>query len=122
MCVFFYVVVFFGQKKKLLGHNEDALAETLGHFYFVSAHVVNSEPKGKWKTTEEKFTSLCYAGMLPGFTMSYNRHGFVFSINVIRVKNMQSGKTRESSLEKNLKTFTKLLLLLSLKKFLQRER
>lgn len=78
-----------------MGHNEDALNETLGHFYFVSAHIISEEPQGRWGTREERFTSLCYAGNLPGFTMSYNHHGLVYCVNIIGVKHPRSGKTRK---------------------------
>ncbi|XP_054276013.1 beta-alanyl-dopamine/carcinine hydrolase-like [Macrosteles quadrilineatus] len=79
--------------QEILGHNEDALAETLNHIYFVSAHILEDSPQGKWKVREEKFTSLCYAGHLPGFTMSYNHHGFVFSVNIVSAKTLIAGKT-----------------------------
>ncbi|KAL0280400.1 UNVERIFIED_CONTAM: hypothetical protein PYX00_001699 [Menopon gallinae] len=88
--------------KELLGHNEDALNETLGHFYFVSAHIISDEPQGKWGTKEERFTSLCYAGNLPGFTMSYNHHGLVYSVNIIGVKHPRSGKTPRTFLTRAL--------------------
>ncbi|KAF2884225.1 hypothetical protein ILUMI_21960 [Ignelater luminosus] len=76
-----------------LGHTEDALSETLNHFYFVSAHVITDKPQGRWGVTEERFTSLCYAGCLPGYTMSYNHHGMVFSINTLSAKHLIPGKT-----------------------------
>lgn len=79
--------------QELLGHTEDALASTLNHFYFVAAHIVTEKPQGKWGVKEEKFTSLCYAGHLPGYTMSYNHHGLVFSINTLSAKNLKPGKT-----------------------------
>nr|CAH7751418.1 unnamed protein product [Callosobruchus chinensis] len=63
--------------QEILGHTEDALSETLNHYYYVSAHIVSDKPEGKWKVTEEKFTSLCYAGHLPGYTMGYNHHGLL---------------------------------------------
>lgn len=44
---------------------------------------------------EEKFTSLCYAGHLPGYTMGFNHHGLIATINTLSAKNLQSGKTRE---------------------------
>ena len=81
--------------EEILGHNEDALAETLNSFYFVSAHIKTEEPQGKWGVKEEKFTSLCYAGTLPGFTMSYNHHGLAFSVNIVNAKNLKAGKTRK---------------------------
>ncbi|XP_017884388.1 uncharacterized protein LOC108627587 [Ceratina calcarata] len=73
--------------QQILGHNEDALAETLNHWYLVSAHVV--EPGCK----EEIFTSLSYAGFLPGYTMGYNRHGLVYTINTLSAATLRSGKT-----------------------------
>lgn len=81
--------------QQVLGHTEDALAETLNHYYFVSAHIVSPGPQGKYNVTEERFTSLCYAGHLPGYTMNYNHHGLVFSINTLSAKRLNSGKTRE---------------------------
>ncbi|PSN46475.1 hypothetical protein C0J52_06877 [Blattella germanica] len=78
--------------KELLGHNEDARPEVLGHYYLVSAHIVNSAPQGRWKVKEEHFTSLCYAGYLPGLTMSFNQHGFIFTCNSIRPKRIIPGK------------------------------
>lgn len=79
--------------QEILGHTEDALSEVLNHFYFVSAHIITDTPQGRWKVTEERFTSLCYAGHLPGFTMSYNHHGFVYSVNVINAETLVAGKT-----------------------------
>ncbi|XP_076649599.1 C45 family peptidase tan [Halictus rubicundus] len=73
--------------QEILGHNEDALSETLNHWYLVSAHVV--EPGCK----EEKFTSLSYAGFLPGYTMGYNYHGLIFTINTLSAASLRSGKT-----------------------------
>lgn len=55
----------------------------------VSAHVI--EPDNK----EEKFTSLSYAGFLPGYTMGYNHHGLVYSINTLSAATLRSGKTRK---------------------------
>jgi len=81
--------------QEVLGHTEDALSEVLNHIYFVSAHIISDLPQGRWKVTEEHFTSLCYAGHLPGYTMSYNHHGFVYSVNVISAKTLVSGRTRK---------------------------
>lgn len=79
--------------QEVLGHTEDVLSDVMNHIYFVSAHIISDSPQGRWKITEEHFTSLCYAGHLPGFTMSYNHHGLVFSVNIISAKNCVSGKT-----------------------------
>lgn len=78
----------------MLGHTEDVLCDVMNHIYFVSAHIISDTPQGRWKVSEERFTSLCYAGFLPGFTMSYNHHGLVFSVNIISAKALVSGKTR----------------------------
>ncbi|XP_069701201.1 beta-alanyl-dopamine/carcinine hydrolase-like [Periplaneta americana] len=79
--------------EEILGHTEDAVTETLNHIYFVSAHIISDTPQGRWKVTAERFTSLCYAGNLPGYTMSYNHHGFVFTINTISAKTLAAKKT-----------------------------
>lgn len=73
--------------QEILGHNEDALGETLNYWYLVSAHVI--EPGCK----EEDFTSLSYAGFLPGYTMGYNEQGLVYSINTLSAASLRSGKT-----------------------------
>ncbi|XP_034942911.1 uncharacterized protein tan [Chelonus insularis] len=73
--------------QEILGHNEDALSETLNYWYIVCAHVI--EPGYR----EEKFSSLSYAGFLPGYTMGYNSHGLVYSINTLSAKTLRSGKT-----------------------------
>lgn len=78
---------------EILAHTEDALSEVLNHYYFVSAHIVSDAPQGKYNVTEERFTSLCYAGHLPGYTMNYNHHGLVFSINTLSASKLYSGKT-----------------------------
>ncbi|XP_050500422.1 uncharacterized protein LOC126880540 isoform X1 [Diabrotica virgifera virgifera] len=79
--------------QEILGHTEDALSDTLNHIYFVSAHIIPEKLEGKWQFKEERFTSLCYAGHLPGYTMSYNHHGFIFTINTLSVKHTKPGKT-----------------------------
>lgn len=35
--------------QEILAHTEDALQETLNHFYFVSAHIIEPSPQGKYK-------------------------------------------------------------------------
>lgn len=81
------------QEEQLIGHTEDTLMSELNNFYFVSAHIIEKEPQGKYRVKEERFTSLCYAGQLPGYTMSYNHHGFIFTINTISAKQLRGGKT-----------------------------
>ncbi|XP_059618007.1 beta-alanyl-dopamine/carcinine hydrolase [Phlebotomus argentipes] len=79
--------------EELIAHNEDTLPEVMNFFYLVSAHIVCDEPQGKHKVKEEKFTSLCYAGHLPGYTMGYNHHGLIFTINTLSADTLHSGKT-----------------------------
>lgn len=78
---------------QLIGHTEDSLQDVLNHFYFVSAHIREETPQGRYQVTEERFTSLCYAGQLPGYTMSYNHHGLVMTINTLSAKFLRAGKT-----------------------------
>ncbi|XP_043674518.1 uncharacterized protein LOC122632105 [Vespula pensylvanica] len=73
--------------QQILGHNEDALSETLNHWYLVDAHVIEDGYR------EEKFISLSYAGFLPGYTMGYNHHGLIFTINTLSAATLRSGKT-----------------------------
>ncbi|XP_011495510.1 PREDICTED: uncharacterized protein LOC105360318 [Ceratosolen solmsi marchali] len=73
--------------QEILGHNEDALRETMNHWYLVDAHIIELGYQ------EEKFTSLSYAGFLPGYTMGYNHHGLVYSINTLSAKTLRSGRT-----------------------------
>ncbi|XP_054729751.1 beta-alanyl-dopamine/carcinine hydrolase [Anastrepha obliqua] len=81
------------EKSRILAHTEDALTATLNHYYFVVAHIINDTPQGKHKVKEEHFMSLCYAGHLPGYTMNYNHHGLVFTINTLAASDLKSGKT-----------------------------
>ncbi|XP_011874667.1 PREDICTED: uncharacterized protein LOC105565793 isoform X2 [Vollenhovia emeryi] len=81
---------------EILGHNEDAFRDTLNHWYLVSAHVIETGYR------EEKFTSLSYAGFLPGYTMGYNHHGFVYSTNTLCAAVLRSGKTPRSFLTRAL--------------------
>lgn len=85
-----------------MGHTEDMVPEVLNHFYFVSAHVIEETPQGRYGVTEERFTSLCYAGQLPGYTMSYNNHGFIFTINTLNPANPTTGKTPRTFLTRAL--------------------
>ncbi|CAL8102215.1 unnamed protein product [Orchesella dallaii] len=62
----------------ILGHTEDALAEIKNHIYIVSAEIVDEEGE-----LLEKFTTLCYPGVLMGYTMGYNSNGMIYSVNTI---------------------------------------
>lgn len=79
----------------MLGHNEDMLPEVLNHYYIVCAEIIEPTPRGRFQVKEEKFSSLCYAGHLPGYTSGYNRHGLIFSINTIQIKKLYPSKIRK---------------------------
>ncbi|XP_004536429.1 uncharacterized protein LOC101452854 [Ceratitis capitata] len=81
------------ESSRIIAHTEDALTATLNHYYFVVAHIISDTPQGKHKVKEERFMSLCYAGHLPGYTMNYNHHGLVFTINTLSALHLRSGKT-----------------------------
>ena len=67
----------------VLGYSLDAMPDLINQAYIVSAHVQEAAPRGRWGVAEEKFTALCLPGMLPGFFMSYNHHGFAYCVNTI---------------------------------------
>ncbi|XP_011549615.3 isopenicillin-N N-acyltransferase isoform X1 [Plutella xylostella] len=77
----------------VLGHTEDALSETLNHFYILSAHIIPTLEDQQKGAVEERFASLCYAGQLPGYTSGFNEHGMVFSINTLSPKALKPGGT-----------------------------
>ncbi|XP_071093248.1 beta-alanyl-dopamine/carcinine hydrolase-like [Haliotis cracherodii] len=62
---------------KVIAHNEDCevLVKHLG--YVVDATITGDDG------VEEKFTSLCYPGALPGVSIGCNNHGMAFSINTV---------------------------------------
>lgn len=71
----------------------------------MSAHVISDKPQGRWGVKEERFMSLCYAGHLPGYTMNYNHHGLIFSINTLSAKKLYPGKTRKYLIGPTLYTY-----------------
>ncbi|XP_047739657.1 uncharacterized protein LOC108665674 isoform X2 [Hyalella azteca] len=79
--------------RPLLGHTEDALNEVMNHIYIVSAHITEDQTTSPGQARSERFTSLCYAGYLPGFCMSCNQHGLVFSVNVLFPTHVHVAKT-----------------------------
>lgn len=60
-------------------------------------HILAADLYAKFcaQAVEERFTSLCYAGQLPGYTMGFNEHGQVFTINTLSPKNLKPGHTRK---------------------------
>ena len=66
-----------------MGFSLDASPDLINQAYIVSAHVQEVSPRGRWGVAEEKFTAICLPGMLPGFFMSYNHHGFAYCVNTI---------------------------------------
>lgn len=81
-----------------LGHTEDVSPSTMNHIYLVSADIVNDRPRGRWNVKQERFISLCYAGYLPGFAMSYNHHGMISTMNIIQPDKCVASKTPRSFL------------------------
>jgi len=77
----------------VIGHTEDALPAAFNHCYVVHAHIVDVDESQPGKVREEKFSSLCYAGHLPGFCMNVNWHGFVYTINIIEPVTVRPNKT-----------------------------
>ncbi|XP_026741591.1 uncharacterized protein LOC113503716 isoform X2 [Trichoplusia ni] len=77
----------------LLGHTEDAFGETLNHFYIMTAHIIPAKEDRDHGAVEERFSSLCYAGHMPGYTMGYNENGLVFSINTLSPLVLKPGNT-----------------------------
>ncbi|ODN00690.1 hypothetical protein Ocin01_05996, partial [Orchesella cincta] len=75
----------------IIGHTEDACPEFLNNVFLVSAHIVNNEG-----VTLEKFTTLTYAGYLPGYTMGYNHHGLIYTVNTIFPKVTNPNRTRKN--------------------------
>lgn len=76
----------------IIGHTEDACPEFLNNVFLVSAQVLDD--KGQMI---EKFTTLTYAGYLPGYTMGYNHHGLIYTVNTIFPKVTLIDCTRESN-------------------------
>lgn len=56
--------------------------------YVVHADIIDATGR------QEKFSALCYAGHLPGFCMTVNDHGLVYSINIIEPVRVMRNKTR----------------------------
>ena len=78
-----YVCQSLSPHQVVLGYSLDAMPDLINQAYIVSAHVQEASPRGRWGVAEEKFTALCLPGMLPGFFMSYNQHGFAYCVNTI---------------------------------------
>ncbi|XP_050420073.1 uncharacterized protein LOC126833015 isoform X2 [Adelges cooleyi] len=68
-----------------LVHTEDALTETVGHFYLLSAHVIPAEDEkgGLFEAREEIYEAITYASQLPGYASAHTFCGVVFSVNTI---------------------------------------
>ncbi|CAB0004012.1 unnamed protein product [Nesidiocoris tenuis] len=69
--------------EKFIGHTEDGFKEALNHVYVVKATITDSSPP-------EEFTAFCYAGLLPGYSMGFNKH-FAFSVNILGSKHLAKG-------------------------------
>jgi hypothetical protein len=83
------MMLFFIQLKLIIGHTEDAPLELLNNVFIVCAEIIGENGKRL-----EKFSTLAYAGCLPGYTMGFNEHGFVHTINTLYPLENRPGKTR----------------------------
>ncbi|CAG0917067.1 unnamed protein product [Notodromas monacha] len=74
-----------------IGHNEDALPEFLNHWYVIKATIDDVDRDGpEGKHVEERFVSVSYAGLLPGFCLGWNNHGLAYTINVLFPKHLSA--------------------------------
>ncbi|XP_028033174.1 uncharacterized protein LOC114245264 isoform X1 [Bombyx mandarina] len=95
-------VAFKNPQHTILGHTEDAFTETLNHFYIMSAHIIPTPEDREHGAVEERFSSLCYAGHMPGYTMGYNENGMVFSINTLSPLLLKPGNTPRTFITRKL--------------------
>lgn len=86
----------------ILGHTEDAHNDTLNHFYIMSAHIIPTPEDRKNGAVEERFSSICYAGHMPGYTMGFNENGLVFSINTLSALVLKPGNTPRTFITRKL--------------------
>ncbi len=77
----------------MLGHTEDFVPSALHNCYVIHADITDTDVDGN--KHNEKFTSFCYPGSLPGYCMNVNRHGLVFTINTILPSGIHPNKTRK---------------------------
>jgi len=75
-----------------LGHTEDAARALRNNVFIIEAEIQN-----KAGEIIERFSTLTYAGYIPGGTMGYNHHGLVHSINTLVPKRVNSKGTRKLS-------------------------
>ena len=81
----------------ILGHSQDYTQEAVNRSYIVTAHILETAPRGRYAAAEEKFTAFCLPGMLPGLFMGYNHHGMVYTVNTITTGKFGQERTREGS-------------------------
>jgi len=75
----------------VMGHTEDAYPECHGRTYIVQAEVLDQDGN-----VIEQFSSISYPGFLPGYTMGYNQHGMMHSVNTVNpAKRNPNGTPRE---------------------------
>lgn len=74
----------------VLGHTEDTCPEFLNNIYIVAAEIM-----GENGEILEKFSTMAYAGHLPGYTMGFNAHGLVYSINTLYPQRTNPAGTRK---------------------------
>ncbi|ODM94332.1 hypothetical protein Ocin01_12347 [Orchesella cincta] len=75
----------------VMGHTEDAFPECFGRTYIVQAEILDKEGN-----VIEQFSSVAYPGLLPGYTMGFNKFGMVHSVNTVNPANRNpNGTPRE---------------------------
>ena len=78
----------------ILGHTEDSPRAFRNNLFVVSAEIVNETGQ-----VIENFSSLTYAGFLPGGAMGYNPHGLLHSMNLLVPKKVNLKGTRKPLLD-----------------------
>lgn len=74
----------------IIGHSEDAFPQCYGRTFIVQAEIVDENGK-----VVEQFASVAYPGYLPGYTMGFNEHGMMHSINTINPQHRNPKGTRK---------------------------
>lgn len=78
--------------KVIMGHTEDAYPECFGRAYIVQAEIVDEDGN-----LLEQFSSIAYPGFLPGYTMGFNQHGMIHSINTVNPEKRNANGTRNAT-------------------------
>lgn len=72
-----------------MGHTEDAYPECYGRAYILQAEILDGNGK-----VVEQFSSISYPGLLAGYTMGFNEHGMMHSVNTVNPEKRNPNGTR----------------------------